>query len=79
MIARSIASRSLKGTLVDLVLARLGEEELREAVVADLHREAGMAVIAALQMQMSFRRLVAWRALFSAMSIASPPPDANIA
>ena len=28
-------------------------------------------------MQMIFLRLVAWRALFSAMSMASPPPDAK--
>ncbi len=35
--------------LGDVLLVRLRQEELGEAVVADLHREAGVAVVAALQ------------------------------
>ena len=40
-----MASRSLKGTCMNLVGA-VGKEELRETVVADLDRQASMAMVA---------------------------------
>ena len=75
MISRSIASRSLNGTFATSSSLGLRQEELREAVVADLHREARCGRDSSAARQMIRRRLVAWRALFSAMSIASPPPE----
>ena len=38
----------MKGTFTTSLARRIGKEELGEAIIADLHRKAGMAVIAAL-------------------------------